>query len=101
MVSRRSVGLLAPEKFRHAFFGHGLEALGHAGLAEIFLRQHIAGDLAPAFGHFDAVLGEDDGAVGIADLAAGVAERDAFVGGMTLDREMTANAHGNTPKQWN
>ena len=93
-----SLALLAPQEFRHAFFRHRLQGLGHARLAEIFLRQHIAGDLAPAFRHLDAVLGEDDGAVRVADLAGGGAEGDALVGRMTFDREMAANAHGGTPK---
>ena len=69
----------------------------HAGLAEILLRQHVAGHLAPAFGNFDVGLGEDDGAVGIADLAGGVAEGDAGIGRLTFDREMTADAHDDDP----
>src|ERR1700677_4935331 len=92
------ISLLAPEKIRHAFFGRGPQSLGHAGLAEIFLRQHIGGHLAPAFGHFDAVLDEYHRAVRITDLASGETERDPFIGRMTLDREMAANAHGSTSR---
>ena len=32
-----------------------LQARGHAGLAEIFLRQHVGGDLRPELGHLDIV----------------------------------------------
>ena len=91
-------GLLAPQEFRHAFFGHGLQRLGDAGLAEILLRQHVAGHLAPAFGDLDIGLGKDDGTVRVADLAGGAAKRDAFIGRVTLDREMTVDTHGADPK---
>ena len=71
--------LTAPEEFRHAFLRNRLEGFGDARLAEVFLRQHIAGHLAPAFRHLDVGLGEHDRAVGVPDFAGGVAERDAFV----------------------
>ncbi len=86
-----AVGGLAPEEFGDALLGNGLQRGGDAGLAEICLRQHIAGDLRPLLGDFDVGLLEDDRAVRVADLADGVAERDAFVRRMTLDRVLTAN----------
>src|SRR6185437_7791691 len=88
---------LAPQEFRHALFGHRLQRHRHAGLAEIFLREHVAGDLAPALRNVHAGLGEHDRAVGISDLALGAAESDTFVGRLTLNRELTANAHDLIP----
>ena len=45
---------------RHSQDGNGLfldllEPRGHAGLAEVFLRQHVGGDLRPVLGNFDVV----------------------------------------------
>src|SRR4029077_18385884 len=98
-LARRLVGVgcSAPEKFRHALFGDGDEGCGDSSLAKIFLRQHIARDLAPLRGNFDVGLGEDDGTVRVSDLAGRSAEFDGFVGGTTFDRELTVNAHGTIP----
>ena len=53
---------------------------GHAGFAEILLRQNVGGDLRPEVGHFDIVETEHDGAIGIPDLAGGQPEVDPGVG---------------------
>src|SRR5208283_1891011 len=60
------------------------QARRDAGLAEIFLRQHVGGDLRPLLRHFDVVGMEDDGAVRIADLAGGEPEDDVRVWRLSL-----------------
>ena len=50
-----------------------------ATLAEVFLGQDIARDLAPAGRHLDLFGLENQGAIGIADLTRGDAELDLFV----------------------
>ncbi len=104
ILARRAFAVrrLAPEKFRHAFLGHRLQRHRHACFSEIFLRQHIASDLAPAFGNFDVRLAEDDRAVGVFDLARCRAEGDAFVCAFAFNRELTPNPHGNpqTISKW-
>ena len=56
------------------------QARGHAGFAEIFLRQHVGGDLRPLFRHFDILGMEHDRAVRISDLARRQPERNVCVG---------------------
>ena len=59
------------------------QAGGYAGLTEIFLGEHVGGDLAPGRRHVDIVLGEDDGAIRITDFALRLAELDLCVGRLT------------------
>ena len=95
--ARVAVGFPAPQEFRNAFLGDGFQLRGNAGLAEIFLRQHVAGDLAPFLGDFDVGLAEHDRAVRIADLARGVDESDAVIGTAPFHRELTPNTHAKPP----
>ena len=46
-AERRVIGGRTPQPRRHGFLLDLLQAGGHAGLAEIFLRQHVGGDLRP------------------------------------------------------
>ena len=62
--------------FSSTFFRRG----GHAGLAEILLRQNVGRDLRPEFRHLDIVELEDDRAVRILDLARGQPELDVRIG---------------------
>ena len=45
----------APQKSGHAVFGHPLQPGGNSRLAEIFLREHVRGDLTPGGRNLDAV----------------------------------------------
>ena len=80
---RRLVGNRAPQPGGNGLFLDLLEPRGHAGLAEVLLRQHVGGDLRPVLGNFDVVGVEHHRAVGIADLARGEPERDVRVGGLS------------------
>ena len=68
---------------RHSQSGTSFSSTGcrlrrHAGLAQVFLREDVAGDLAPIGRDLDSLGREHDRAVGIADLAGGDAERDGL-----------------------
>ena len=78
-ASASSSGDAAPQPGRNGLFLDLLEARGDAGFAEIFLRQHVGGDLRPLLRHFDVVGMKDDRAVRIADFARGQAELDVRV----------------------
>ena len=52
---RLFVGDRAPQEGGDGILLDLLQARRHAGLAEIFLRQHVGGDLRPEFRHFDIV----------------------------------------------
>ncbi len=77
---RRLVGDRAPQERGDGIFLDPLEPGGNPGLAEIFLGQHVAGDLAPGRRNLDPVLGEDGRAVRVADFALGLAELDRLIG---------------------
>ena len=77
---RLLVGDRAPQPGRDGLLLDLLQARGHAGLAEILLRQHVGGDLRPERRHLDVVGAEHHRAVGIADLARGQPELDVRVG---------------------
>ena len=87
------VGDAAPQPGRHAVFFDLLQAGRNAGLAEIFLRQHVAGDLAPARRDIDVFQTEHDGTVGIANLTGGLPEFDSGVRGLSFDSETAFDAH--------
>ena len=70
-----------------------LQARGHAGLAEIFLRQHVGSDLRPEVRHLDILELEHDRAVRIADLAGGEAELDARIGRLSVLGVAPFNSH--------
>ena len=55
-------------------------ARGHAGLAEILLREDVGRDLAPGRRNVDVLEPEDDRAVRIPDLAGRPAELDLRIG---------------------
>ena len=77
---RGVVGDGAPQEGGDGLFLDLLQRGGHAGFAEILLRQHVGGDLRPEVGHFDVVETEHDGAIGIPDLAGGQPELNPGVG---------------------
>ena len=94
---RPVVGGAPPQPRRHAVFRHGGQPHRDAGLAEVLLREHVAGHLRPRRRHLDVVLPEHQGAVGIADLAARGAERDAVVGVPVGNGEQAGDLHGMKP----
>ena len=77
------VGLRAPQEGGDGILLDRLQPRGHAGLAEIFLGEHVGRDLAPGRGHLDVLQAEDDRAVGVADFARRGAERHRLVGRLT------------------
>ncbi len=70
----------APQPGRNGFFLDLLQARGDAGLAEIFLRQNVGGDLRPELRHLDILEPEHHRAIRIADLARRQPEVDGGVG---------------------
>ena len=101
-LQRLLVGHRAPQPGRNGLLLDLLQARRHAGLAEIFLRDDVGGDLRPGGRHFDVVGMEHDRAVGIANLADGQPEFDAcvsrlaFLGVTTLDPHFLAPFLGPT-----
>ena len=76
----RLVGHGAPQEGGDVVLLDFLQARGHAGLAEILLREHVAGDLRPGIRHLDIVELEDDGPIRVADLAGGAPKREVCIG---------------------
>ena len=70
-----------------------LEPCRHAGLAEIFLRQDVGGDLRPEARHLDVVGVKHHRAVGIANLARGQPESDIRVGRLSCLGEAPLDPH--------
>ena len=77
---RLLVGDGTPQEGRNVVLLDLLQTRRDAGLAEVFLRQHVRRDLGEGGRHLDVVEREDDRAVGIPDLRFGRAELDAVVG---------------------
>ncbi len=92
-LERVFVGHRAPQPGRNGFFLDALEPRRHAGLAEIFLRDDVGGDLRPGGGHFHVLGVKHDRAVGVANLAGGQPERDARVRRLALCGVTTLDPH--------
>ena len=90
---RRLVGHRAPQERGDVVLLDVLQARRDAGLAEIFLGEDVARDLAPGGGHVDLVELEDDRAVGVPDLALGRPELDALVGAFARFGISPLNSH--------
>ena len=87
------IGHGAPQEFGHALFLDALERRRNARLAEVFLRDHVRGDLAEALGHFHGLVTEHHLAIGIADFRGGGGEAHRPVGA-ALDRgELALDLH--------
>ncbi len=87
------IGHGAPQEGGNVVLLHLLQARGHAGLAEIFLREDVGGDLGELCGHIDIGEPEDDGTVRVLDLADGLAEFDLRIGRLAGFGETTFYAH--------
>ena len=58
----------APKEFRDILLFYFLHARRHASFPKVLLRDHIAGNLAPAVWHFDVVEVKHDRSIRIADF---------------------------------
>src|SRR5262249_35186269 len=67
---------------------------------EIFLRQHVGGDLRPGGRHLDIVGMEHHRAVRVADLARGQAELDLRIRRLTLFGVAPLNSHLSAPSSF-
>ena len=94
---RLGVGHRAPQPRRHGLFFDLLQTGGDAGLAEIFLRQHVGGDLRPGIGDFDILQLEHHGAVRIADLGGRVTEVDPGIGRLVSCGVAAIDLHWSCP----
>jgi hypothetical protein len=94
---RLRVGGRAPQPRRDGLFLDLLQAHRDAGLAEVFLRQDVGGDLRPEFRHLDIVRPEYGRAVRVADLARGEAERDVRVSRLSFFGVAPLDPHLVTP----
>src|SRR5262249_41221700 len=100
LLQRRRVGGRAPQPRGYGLLLDLLEPRRDAGLAEIFLRQHVGGDLRPEARHLDLVGMEHDRAVGIANLARGQPELDARVGRLSLPGVAPLDPHPSPLHRW-
>ncbi len=83
----------APQEFGNALLAHALQCGGDASLAEVFLRQHVRGHLAPAFGHLDGVVAEHDLAIRIANFGSGGCKSHRAIGAGRFRRELALDLH--------
>ncbi len=93
----RFVGDAAPQEGGDRVFLDALQAAGTPALAEIFLGQHVAGDLTPGGGNLYSVLRENGRAIGIADFALGLAEFNIPIRRLSRCRIMPFDPHSHPP----
>ena len=96
-LERLLVGDRSPQEGRDVHFLDPLQPRGHARLAEIFLREHVGGHLAPGGRNLDPVEREDDRPVGIANLAPCHGEGDPVVGRSARLGEVPLDSHRSRP----
>ncbi len=87
------VGLRAPQPIGHVALFDFSQGGGNAGFPEVFLREHVAGDLAPARRHFDVFGLEHKRSIRIPDFAVRPAELHIRVRRCLVFREETRKAH--------
>ena len=87
------VGDVAPQEGGDRILLHLFQARRHAGLAEIFLREHVRGHLRPEVGDLDIVEPEHHRAVGIFDFACGQPELHLRVGRLAVLGIAPLNSH--------
>ena len=105
-VALRTVALALGQLRKLGLVGHGtpqeggdrvfldlLQPRRHAGLAEVFLRQDVGGDLRELGRHVDVVEPEDDRPVGIPDFGHRLAEPDVRIGRLSLPGETPFYPH--------
>ena len=93
----RLVGRRTPQPFRHIVLGDLDQARGHAGAAEILLREHVGCDLRPVGRHVDALQLKDDRTVGIADFGVGSTKRHSRERRFSCLRVPTLQTHRRSP----
>src|SRR5205085_12370978 len=91
------VGGSSPQEGGDGLLLDALEARRNAGLAEVFLRQNVGGDLAPECRDFDVFRLEYGRAVGVADLRRGQPEFNLRVGGLPVFGEAPLDPHFSAP----
>ena len=93
----RVIGDRAPQEVGNALLPHALQGGRHARFAEILLRQHVGGHLAPAFRNLQVLQAEDHRPVRIADLRGGRPELQRPVGAGLFGRETAIDLHVSAP----
>jgi hypothetical protein len=83
----------APQPRGNRILFNLLEPRGHAGLAEIFLRQNVRRHLAPGGRNLDVLQLKDDRSVRIADLAGGLAELNPVIWPLARRGELPIYPH--------
>src|SRR6185437_7061442 len=94
------IGDRAPQEGGDGVLFELLQPGGHAGLAEILLRQDVGGDLRPEFRHLDIVELEHHGAVRIPDLAGREPEVQTGVSVLARFGVAPFNPHVSSPFQF-
>jgi hypothetical protein len=77
---RLGIGHRAPQPGGNALFLDLLQLCGDAGFAEIFLRQHVGGDLRPELRDLDILEVKNNRTVRILDLRCRQSEINSCVG---------------------
>ncbi|MNV19016.1 hypothetical protein D3C71_1098590 [compost metagenome] len=98
VLQRLFIGNGAPQEGRNVVFLDLLQELRHAGLAEIFLRQNVGGNLGKLRGNVDVSQTEHDRSIRVLDFTDGLAEVDFRVRRLAGLREAAFNAHGFCPR---
>ena len=83
-----------PQEFRNPVFRNATQLRRHAGLAEVFLCNDVAGHLGPGLRHFHLIEPKDDLTVGIADFGYCRHEIDPGVGVLPCRGEFAFDLHG-------
>ena len=94
----RGIGAAPPQPGRNPVFLDRRQPRRDPGLAEIFLGEDVAGDLAPFGRHLDPLGLEHDRAVGVADLAGRVPEPNRCVGILTCRGKPPRDMHSSSPR---
>ena len=87
------IGHMPPQPGGDSLFLDRLQLRGDARLAEIFLGENVARNLAPLRRDLKAVQAEHGGTIRIADFARGRAKGNALIGAVPLDGEATLDTH--------
>jgi hypothetical protein len=84
---------MAAQPGRNTWLIHGFQGCGNSSLAEILLRQDVAGDLRPRLRHLDTRQAEDDRSIRIANLARRSDELDLAIPTFCIGGQFPLKAH--------
>ena len=96
----RGIGNRPPQEFGHALFADLLQPRGDTCLAEVLLRQHVRGHLAPAIGHFHGIVAEHNRAVRVANLGRRPGKRHIGIGVLARFGESPVDLHRLPQTMW-